>query len=264
VAQTYKVGSATMVEGLDEAVTGLSEGDSVEFTTTLAGGPAGGAEAEVEVTVRGVKEQQLPALDDDFADLASEFDTLDELRADLRERLTRVKRLQQAAQARDAVLAELLSRVDVPLPERVVAAQVDEHFSDGHGDGDHRDEVEAEARTAFTRQLVLDEIAQAEQLQVSQDDLTTYILSQAQQAGMEPQELAESLMKAGNLPLVAADVLRGKALALVVEEAAVTDASGRPVELKRLREDGSLATDEELAAEDAQSDPAVEGEPARG
>ncbi len=261
-AQTYRVGSGTMVEGLDEAVTGLSDGESATFTTTLAGGPAGGQQAEVEVSVRGVKEQDLPDLDDDFAQLASEFDTLDELRADLRERLVRVKRIEQAAEARDKVLAELLSRVEVPVPERVLAAQVDDHFQDDHGDGDHRAEVEAEARTAFARQLVLDEIAQQEQLQVTQQDLTSYLVAQAQQAGMDPQQLADQVVKAGNLPFVAADVVRGKALAFVVEEAAVTDESGRPVELKRLREDGTLATDEELAAEAAEAAEAAAEEPA--
>ena len=255
--QTYRVGTGGMVDGLDRAVTGLSEGETATFTTTLAGGPAGGQEAAVEVTVRGVREQSLPDLDDDFAQLASEFDTLDELRADLRERLVGALRIQQAAEARDKVLAELLSRVDVPLPERVVAAQVEEHFSEQHGEQGHRAEVEAEARTSFVRQIVLDEIARAEALEVTQDDLTTYLVQQAAGAGMEPQELADRVVQGGNLPMVAADVVRSKALALVVEEAAVTDASGRPVELKRLREDGTIATAEEVAAEDAAAAAAI-------
>src|SRR5690606_32733695 len=136
---SYQIGVGNeILDGLDEAVTGLSAGDSATFRTTLVGTHEG-EEVDCEVTVTAVKEQELPELDDDFAQLASEFDTLDELRADLRERAVRAKRLQQAVEARDKVLDTLLDRAgEIPLPEGIVSAEIERHFADGHGDADHR------------------------------------------------------------------------------------------------------------------------------
>lgn len=243
---SYEVGSETMVEGLDDAVTGLSAGETATFTTHLMGDEEG-TEAEVEVTVTAVKEQELPELDDEFAMLASEFDTLAELRADVEEQLTRMGRITQAMSARDTALDYLLDAVDIPLPEGVIAAQVEEHFSDGHGDDEHRAEVAEQTERSLKAQLILDEIVKAAEVSVGQDELTEYLVQRAQQSRVSPQDYVEQVVQSGNVPAVVADVARGKALALVVEKAVVTDASGNPVDLKRLQDDGTLAEPEDEA-----------------
>ena len=241
---SYEVGSGTMVEGLDEAVTGMSAGETATFTTTLMG-EGDGLEAQVDVTVTAVKEQELPELDDEFALLASEFDTLDELREDVREQLVRAGRLTQAVEARDKALEHLLDTVEVPIPQGLVTAQLEEHFADGHGDDEHRAEVEEQAVRSLKAQLILDEIVKATEVQVSQEELTEYLISRAQQSGMSPQDFADQMVRSGNVNAVVADVARGKALAIMVEKASVSDASGNPVELARLQEDGTLADDVE-------------------
>jgi trigger factor len=203
------------------------------------------------VTVQAVKERNLPELDDEFAQIASEFDTLDELRADVRERAERTHRLQQALQARDAVLERLLDKVgDLPLPEGVVTAEVEEHFADGHGDDEHRESFESDLRRNLRAQFVLDQVVEVEQIGVDQEEMTSYIIQRAAQSGLDPNELAQQYVQSGNLPALMADVARGKALALVVERAKVVDASGAEVPLSRLREDGSVAAegDEDLFA----------------
>jgi trigger factor len=253
---SYEVGSGTMVEGLDEAVTGLSAGDTATFTTRLLGGDEAGVEAEVDVTVTAVKEQELPDLDDEFAMMASEFDTLAELRADIEEQLTRGGRLSQALSARDKALEYLLDSVDVPLPEGLIAAQLEEHFADGHGDDDHRAEVEDQARRSLKAQLILDEIVKAAEVQVSQEEITQYLIERAQQSGMSPQDFADQMVRGGNVQAVIADVARGKALALVVEKASVADESGNPVELERLQEDGTIADEAETDESDSAADEA--------
>lgn len=238
---SYQIGSGQLVDGIDDAVTGLSAGESATFRTTLLGTNAGD-EVDCTVTVTAVKEQELPDLDDDFAQMASEFDTLDELRADLRERAERRKRLSQAITARDRALDKLLEEAGhIPLPEGVIAAQVQEHFTDGHGDDDHRTEFEGDLRRTLTSQFVLDELVKAEELQVSQEELTAYILERAAQSGIDPNQLAQQYVQSGNLPALMAEVARGKALALVVQKAEVVDTSGRPVELDRPSEDGLAA-----------------------
>src|SRR6202043_3197612 len=122
---SYQVGSGSLLDGLDEALTGLSAGESTTFTAELVGGDHGGEQADVTVTVHSVKIKELPELDDEFAQSASEFDTLGELRAGTRSQLERVKRLQQAAQARERALDALLARVDVPLPDSMVASEME-------------------------------------------------------------------------------------------------------------------------------------------
>lgn len=238
---SYQIGKGGMIDGLDEAVTGLSAGESTTFRTKLVGTHEG-EEVDCEVTVTAVKEQQLPELDDEFAQLASEFDTLEELKADVQEQALRAARIEQAMSARDKVLDLLLEKVgDVPLPDELVQEQVEEHFSDGHGDDDHRAEYEEQFRKNLKSQFVLDELVKAENIEVAQDELSSYIIQQAMQQRMDPNQLAQRIVDQGNLPSVMADVARGKALAQVVEKANVVDASGKRVELDRLREDGTIA-----------------------
>ncbi|TDD69279.1 trigger factor [Jiangella aurantiaca] len=253
---SYQIGRGGMVEGLDDALVGLSAGESKTFRTTLVGTHEG-EEVDVEVTVNAVKEQQLPDLDDEFAQLASEFDTLDELRDDIREQALNSKRIEQAMSARDKVLEQVIANAgDVPLPEELIAQQVEDHLADGHGDDDHRAEFEKQMRDNLRQQFVLDELVKAESIEVSQDELSSYIIQQAMRSRVDPNQLAQQLVDQGNLPSIVADVARGKALALAVEKAKVTDASGNAVELNRLREDGTLAEPGEVEGVAA---PAVDG-----
>ncbi|WP_053207441.1 trigger factor [Jiangella muralis] len=255
---SYQIGRGGMVEGLDEALAGVSAGESKSFRTTLVGTHEG-EEVDVEVTVNAVKEQQLPELDDEFAQLASEFDTLDELRDDIREQALNSKRIEQAMSARDKVLEQLIANAgDIPLPEELITQQVEEHLADGHGDDEHRAEFEQNLRGNLTQQFVLDELVKAESIEVSQDELSSYIIQQAMRSRIDPNQLAQQLVDQGNLPAVVADVARGKALALAVEKAKVTDASGNGVELNRLREDGTLADPSELEGGGVPA-PAVDG-----
>ncbi|NDL58881.1 trigger factor [Phytoactinopolyspora mesophila] len=251
---SYQIGKGGMIDGLDEAVTGLSAGDTTTFRTTLVGTHEG-EEVDVEVTVTAVKEQQLPELDDDFAQLASEFDTLDELKEDLREQALRAARIEQATEARNKVLEALIEKSgEIPVPDEIVQAQVEQHFSDGHGDDDHRSEFEEQFRQNLVQQFVLDELVKSEEVEVSQEELTSYVVQQAMQRRMDPNQLAQRLVESGELPSAMADVRRGKALALVVEKASITDASGQAVELDRLLEDGSLAEE----GEDVEGAPAAD------
>ncbi|SDD52215.1 trigger factor [Actinokineospora iranica] len=250
---SYEVGSGELIEGIDDALIGTSAGETKTFTTTLVAGDFAGKEAEVAVTVQSVKVRELPEPDDEFAQLASEFDTIDELRADLRERLTRVKRMQQGVQARDKVLDALLETVEVPLPEKVVEAEIESRQHDAVHSFDHDQdklneflasqdqtredfdaEVRADAEKSVKTQLILDSIAEAEQVSVNDSELTERIIYQAQRFGVSPDEYVQRAQQSGQLGAIFADVRRGKALASVVRQAEVTDASGNKVDLAEL------------------------------
>lgn len=272
---SHEVGSGQLIEGLDEALVGLSAGESKEFTSTLVAGEHAGKEAAITVTVKTVKERELPAADDEFAQLASEFDTLDELEADLRERVGRVKKVEQAGQIRDKVLEALLEAVEVPLPEAVVQAEVDAALHEAvHGldhdeeqlnallesQGTTREQFDADTKAAAERsvrtQLLLDAIAEAENTTVGQDELTERILFQAQRYGMPPEQFIQQISQANQIGSVFADVRRGKALAVVVGRATVTDTTGATVDTSELFGPG------EAAAADAQAETADESAPA--
>ncbi len=229
---SYEVGSESLLDGLDAVVVGLSADEEATFQTGLNDGED--APADLLVTVKAVKERELPELNDDFAQLASEFDTLDELRDDLRERLGRVKRMQQGVEARDAVLEKLLTLVDVPLPEALVDAEVESHFGDGHGDDEHRDQFVESTRRNLAAQFVLDEIVAKEELQPEEGEISEYIVRQAPRYGMTPDAFAQALVEAGQVPAIMAEVVRAKALAKVLEAATVTDSAGEPVDLDAL------------------------------
>ncbi|WP_280233696.1 trigger factor [Nocardia cyriacigeorgica] len=246
---SHEVGSGQLIEGLDEAVVGLSAGESKEFTSTLVAGEYAGKEAVITVTVGSVKERELPEADDEFAQLASEFDTLDELKTDLRGRVERVRKVEQAGEIRDKVLEQLLEQVEVPLPEAVVKAEIDAVEHDAvHGfdhdeakfaealeaQGSSREEFDADTKEAAEKsvktQLLLDAIAEAEGTQVGQEELTERILFQAQRYGMSPEQFIQQVQQAGQLGAVFSDVRRGKALAGVVGQATVTDSDGNTVD----------------------------------
>ncbi|MDQ1720022.1 MAG: trigger factor [Pseudonocardiales bacterium] len=279
---SYEVGSANLIDGLDEVIIGKSAGDSATFASKLAFGEHAGSDADITVVVNSVKERELPEPDDDFAQLASEFDTVDELRADLRERLTRVKALGQGAEARDKVLELLVEQTEVPLPESSVQSEIDWREHDvvhqlGHDDaaferyleteGKTKDEFTAELRAVAERsvktQFILDSIADAEAVAVSDAELTEYIVRQAQRYDMAPQEFADQIVQAGNIAALVADVRRNKALATVLESATVTDESGNPVDLSALSTpEGQAELDafDDLEAAGDEDDDAADGD----
>ncbi|MPY97002.1 MAG: trigger factor [Actinophytocola sp.] len=247
---SYEIGSGQLVDGIDEALIGASEGETKTFTTKLLAGKYVGADADVNVTVQSIKQRELPEADDEFAQLASEFDTIDELRDDLRERLTRVKRMQQGVQARDKVLDALLESIEIPLPEAVVQAEVDNRKHDALHELDHDedalarsleaegktlDEFNSETRTEAEKsvrtQLLLDAIAEDQNVQVDDSELTERIIYQAQRFGVSPDEYVQRAQQSGQLGAIFADVRRGKALASIVRKATVTDESGNEVDL---------------------------------
>ena len=267
---SYKVGSDLMLDGLDDALTGLEAGESKTFASRLVGGELAGKEADVEVTVQSVKEQELPDLDDEFAQTASEFDTVDELTADLRSRLEQGRRLDQAAEARDSVLAKLLEMTDIPVPDSAVAEEIkarkdsiSEQLQQVGMDFESYLEVEEQTEEEFDVDLdkrvrdtlasrfLLDELAKQKQLSVAEGELTEHLVRRAQRSGMQPDAYAEEIVQGGRIAELVSEVVRAKALQLVVEAAQVTDTSGRVIELKRLKTDGTLFTDEELAASTA-------------
>jgi trigger factor len=259
-ALTFEVGGDELIDGFTEAVTGASEGDTVTFAHTPDSGPHEGKTVDVTVDVKDVRQRTLPDLDAEFAQLASEFDTVEELRADIRGKLQGNRLLEQGYEARDQVTEKLLELVDFPLPEAFLQSQVDDHFTEGHGDEGHRAEVEENTRTSLKTQLILDKIAETEQLGVEQAELIQWLVQQAPRYGMSADQFANTLAEAGQVGTAMADVRRGKALALVVQRAKVVDASGNPVNLSALDEDEDLEEDFDDLGEDLEeSGPA--GEP---
>ncbi len=246
---SHEVGSGQLIEGLDDAIVGLSEGERKEFTTTLAAGEHAGKEAVVTVTVNSVKERELPEPDDEFAQLASEFDTIEELRESLTEQVRRVKRVQQAEQIRDKALELLLEQTDVPLPEKIVQAQIDDTVHNAiHGldhdedrfaeqlaeQGRSREEFDANTRTeaekAIKTQLLMDALADQLDVQVGQEDLTERLVLMSRQYGLEPQQLLQILQQNNQLPTIFADVRRGLTIAAVVHRATVRDTDGNEID----------------------------------
>ena len=248
---SYQVGSQSLLDGLDDALVGMSAGASNTFATELAGGEFAGREADVTVTVHSVKVKEVPGLDDDFAQLASEFDTLGELRADTRAQLERMKATQQVIQARDRALDALISKIDIPLPEGVVAEEVEQNRDsvlqqlqragatlEGYLEMLNQTEeqfdadLEQRARRAVKVSLVLDQLAREEELSVDQSELSAYITRQAEQMGVAPERLAKQLADDGRLSFAAAEVLRGKAMNLIAERVKVTDTAGHEVDVQ--------------------------------
>lgn len=267
---SYKVGAGDMLDGVDEALRGLSAGEEATFVSQLLGGDLAGEDVDVTVKVNAVKEQELPALDDEFAQTASEFDTAEELREDVRTRLERGKRLEQAAAARDAVLEKLLDSAEIPLPEGAVNAELAErkgeieqqllysgmtmetYLDDQKQTVDEFEaELEKRVRDAMAAQFLLDEVAKTEEIGVEQQELSAHLFRRAQQSGQNPDDFVKHMVEHNHIPEMVAEVVRGKALALIVEGAKVTDTAGAHVELKNLRPDGTIASAEEIAAAEA-------------
>ncbi|MGY2084224.1 trigger factor [Blastococcus sp. SYSU DS0539] len=273
---SYEVGSGNLMEGLDDAVRGLSADESKTFQTALLSGPDAGEQAEVTVTVRSVKEKELPELDDEFASTASEFDTLDELREDVRTRLARTKVIQQGTQARDKLVEHLIETIEVPIPENLVDREIEwrnqafeRELAQAGMDWDaflkmsgveSREEYDAEQKKnveeAVKTQFILDAIADAREVTVANDDLSAQIMAQAQRNRMSPEQFAQQLQQSGNIAEFVADVRRTKTLAQLLEQTTITDASGNTVDLEAVRPKTVQASDDEAAEESTEEAPA--------
>ena len=252
---SYEVGSGELLEGIDEAVESLTAGEDTTFHSKLVGGDHAGEEAEVSVNVTAVKERELPDADDDFAQMASEFDTIAELRDSLAERVAEQSVFVQGAAARDKLVEALIAAVDIPVPAQLVEDEVHQHL-EGEGrleDDEHRAEVTEASEKQFRTQMILDKLAEAHDVQVSQDELTQYLIQSAAQYGMAPQEFVDALQQGNQLPLMVGEVARNKALAIALGKVTVVDTNGKPVDLT-----GFVAVEDEAdaAADDAEEKPA--------
>jgi trigger factor len=276
---SYQVGSESLLDGLDAALVGMEAGDSATFRTELAGGEYAGREADVTVTVLSVKVKEVPGLDDDFAQLASEFDTLGELRASTRAQLEQMKSTQQVVQARDRALDALLDKIDIPLPDGVVQAEVEHNRNSLEQQLERagatldsflemssqtREQFDADleqrARRAVKVTLILDQVAHDEELSVDQAELSAYVTRQAEQLGVPPQQLAQQWADDGRRSFALAELRRGKAMNLIAERVKVTDASGQPVDVKAAL--SAPAGPEQAEADDETDDEAEDAEDA--
>jgi trigger factor len=245
---SYEVGSNRMIDGLDATLVGLVAGDTKTFNTQLVG-QADGETGDVDVAVKVVKERILPEIDDAFAKLASEFDTLAELKADTAARLERLKKMEQGAQARDLLLEKLIKDLEIPVPDKLVEDEVNAHLEpEGRTeDAAHRAEVDLEVRTSIKSDFLLDSIVKAESVEVNEMELTEYLVRQSQRYGMAPEQFAQELQKQGQIATLVAEVARAKALAGVLGRITIKDASGNTIDLEALRPQAGEAISEEAA-----------------
>jgi trigger factor len=275
---SHEVGSGQLIEGLDDAIKGLKTDETRVFPTKLVAGDHAGQEAQVTVTVKSIKERELPEPDDEFAQLASEFDTIEELKESLSDQVRQTKRIGQAEQIRDKALETLLEQVDVPLPEAIVQAQVDDTIHNAiHGldhdeakfeealveEGSSREAFDADNRSnaekAVKTQLLMDTIADELDIQVGQNDLTERLVLMSRQYGIEPQQLLQVLQQNNQLPAMFADVRRGLTIAAIVHGATVTDTEGSEVDTTEFFGPATLPLDAD-EADEADEDAEAEAE----
>ena len=240
---SYQIGSGTMLDGIDEALTGLSAGEDATFETKLSGGEHAGEQAVIKVKLSAVKERELPAADDEFAQLASEFDTIEELKEDIKKQVAEAKVAEQGTQARDKVLAKLVELVEIPVPEKVIEDQLEQHFNnpeagEDHDTEEHRQEVRENTETAFKNEMVLDAIADAEEVEVNQNEMINYIITMSSQYGMDPNQFAQMLDGSGQAGMLVGEVRRSKALGEVLKKAVVKDTKGKAVDLSKFLSEG--------------------------
>lgn len=245
---SYEIGSGELLEGIDDAIESLTAGEDTTFRSALVGGDHAGSEAEVSVTVKAVKERELPDADDDFAQIASEFDTIAELRASLAERVAQQGVFTQGSAARDKLVETLLEQIEIPVPPQLIEDEVHNHL-EGEGrleDDVHRAEVTEASEKQFRTQVLLDTIAEQADVQVSQEELSQYLIQSAAQYGMAPQEFVEALQSSNQLPALVGEVARNKALAIALGKVKVVDSNGKPVDLSDF-----IVTDDESESTDA-------------
>ena len=244
---SYEIGSGELLEGIDDAVESLTAGEDTTFRSALVGGDHAGKEAEVSVTVKAVKERELPEADDEFAQIASEFDTIAELRDSLRERVEQQGVFTQGSAARDKLVETLLAQIEIPVPPQLIEDEVHNHL-EGEGrleDDVHRAEVTEASEKQFRTQVLLDTIAEQADVQVSQEELSQYLIQSAAQYGMAPQEFVEALQSSNQLPALVGEVARNKALAIALGKVKVVDTNGKAVDLSDF-----VVTDDEAESED--------------
>ncbi|PRA80039.1 trigger factor [Microbacterium sp. MYb66] len=248
---SYEIGSGELLEGIDDAIESLTAGEDTTFRSALVGGDHAGSEAEVSVTVKAVKERELPEADDDFAQIASEFDTIAELRESLAERVAQQGVFTQGSAARDKLVEALLEQIEIPVPPQLIEDEVHSHL-EGEGrleDDVHRAEVTEASEKQFRTQVLLDTIAEQADVQVSQEELSQYLIQSAAQYGMAPQEFVEALQSSNQLPALVGEVARNKALAIALGKVKVVDSNGKPVDLSDF-----IVTDDEAAEAEAEAE----------
>ncbi|MGO3720166.1 trigger factor [Microbacterium gubbeenense] len=249
---SYEIGSGQLLEGTDEALDSLTAGEETTFRTNLVGGDHAGEEAEVTITVKVVKERELPEADDDFAQMASEFDTIAELRESLAEQAKEKGAFAQGSAARDKLVEQLLETVELPVPQSLIDDEVHRHLEQENRleDDEHRAEVAEASEKQFRTQLLFDRIAKDLDVQVSQEEFTQYLMQASGQYGMSPQDFIQALQQGNQLQAVMGDVARNKAIAVVLGKAEVVDTAGEPVNLEgfaAVEGDDAETTEEESA-----------------
>nr|WP_201470071.1 trigger factor [Microbacterium hydrocarbonoxydans] len=256
---SYEVGSGELLEGIDDAIESLTAGEDTTFRSALVGGDHAGSEAEVSVSVKAVKERELPEADDDFAQIASEFDTIAELRASLAERVAQQGVFTQGSAARDKLVETLLEQIEIPVPPQLIEDEVHNHLEGENRleDDVHRAEVTEASEKQFRTQVLLDTIAEQADVQVSQEELSQYLIQSASQYGMAPQEFVEALQSSNQLPALVGEVARNKALAIALGKVKVVDTNGKAVDLSDF-----VVTDDEAEAA-AESDAPADEKPAK-
>jgi trigger factor len=246
----------------------MSADETATFTTELAGGDLAGSQADVSVTVRSVKVKDLPELDDDFAQSASEFNTVGELRASTRRQMEAMRKAGQAGQARDRAIEELLTRIDMPLPGTLVEHEIEHRRESLERDldqagltmdsyaesrqvsvADLEKEIGDDVRRSVKARFILDQLAEQENIGIEQEEIGQYITQLAYQQGVAPDQFARQLTSSGQLTAVVSDVLRSKAADLLAERVKVKDESGRPVVIAEPAEPDSEGADTEAEAE---------------
>ncbi|MEE9965037.1 MAG: trigger factor [Propionicimonas sp.] len=265
---TYVIGVGGMIDGLDEAVTGLSAGESAEFASTLVGGELEGEPADITVTVKKVAEQTLPEIDDEFASMISEFDTVEEMKADLAKAVEQNLIATQISAARDKVIEALVEATEFEVPEGVVEAEFSarqqqindqlaqagltlQRYLDQTPEETTRtaeefwDELRANTIKGLKAQLILDQIADDSEVSVSQEDLSQMLVQRAMQNGSTPEQEAQHMMEHNHIGAWMNEIRRNKAMTLVVNKATVTDTNGAAVDISV----PEAAVDEETEAE---------------
>ena len=233
---SYQIGSGTMLEGMDEALIGLSAGETTTFTSKIAGGEHEGEDGDVTVTVESVQEQELPEADDDFAQLASEFDTIDELKDDLREQVAKDKRTNQVYAARDQLLVALREATDFPIPASVVDEEVANHLEQEGKDSDdpHAEEVRGDIESALRDQMMLDKLSELFKTQPDQNELFSFMMEQAQAYGMDPNQFIQAAAQTNQIGAFAGELTRGKALISALRLATVVDGDGNELNVSEV------------------------------
>ena len=252
---SYELGSNTMLDGLDEALDGLSAGEETTFEGTLEAGEHEGQKATVKVKVNSVKAEELPELNDEFASEASEFDTLDELKADIRKAAAQDAEGRQATEARDAFIAKLQEGLEIPVPKGVKANMVEEQLkgmtpAPEKATKEQKAQAEETVEKDLRDQMVLDALAEKLDVQVSQSDVFNFLASIAQQYGMDPNNFIQAIIKNGQLGSAVQEVGRSKGL-LAGMRAVKFTADGEVVDLSAFL--GEAAEDEESESVEAAS-----------